>query len=333
MKPIDLCEAGALQPFVNCMQRRGLEVEHYLEQQWISPAQVDSGEGKIIKRQAWKMFEEVQRREGLDSLGFLDGDSFSVDDLGELGSILRQSSTLQDAIETFSRLIPSFAEGNTVWLERGPVISWLWCLTDGLDLETRVPDHFTIVVLSSVIRMVAGPDWRPEKIRFQSAATRTVDKISLVGDRECQFEQVGSAVAFKTELLASQMTCRSPLSSPASPGLQEGSPSRSLGETLRLVLSPRITDHSLPSAIEAAEILGVSRSTLSRTLLAEGSGYRKMIERIRFEIARELLKENCSLKEIAHELGYSGSNNFSRAFLRMSGFTPGEFRRRNLFDR
>ena len=91
MKPIDLCEAGALQPFVNCMQRRGLEVEHYLEQQWISPAQVDSGEGKIIKRQAWKMFEEVQRREGLD-------------------------------------------------------------------LEARVPDHFTIVVLSSVIRMAAGED-------------------------------------------------------------------------------------------------------------------------------------------------------------------------------
>ena len=331
MKPIDLCEAGALRPFVNCMQQRGLEVERYLEQQWISPAQVDAGEGKIIKRQAWKMFQEVQRREGLESLGFLEGDSFSVDDLGELGSILRQSPTLQDAIDTFSQLIPSFAEGNTVWLERGPVISWLCCRTDGLDLEARVPDHFTIVVLSSLIRMAAGPRWRPEKVRFQSAFTRAVDKVPLVGDLESQFEQVASAVAFRTELLARPIGDQTKLANPINTSLPGERPSRSLGETLRHVLLPRMTDRRFPSSAEAAEILGVSRSTLSRTLSAEGSSYRKMIERVRFEVALELLKDSCSLKEIAHELGYSGANNFSRAFLRMSGFTPGEFRKRHLF--
>lgn len=129
MKPIGLCEAGALQPFVSWMQHRGIEVDRYLEQQWISPEQVDTGEGKIIKRQAWRMFQEVQRREGLGTLGFLEGDPFSVDDLGELGSILRRSPTLLDAIETFAHLIPTFAEGNSVWLDRGNDLSWLCCHT------------------------------------------------------------------------------------------------------------------------------------------------------------------------------------------------------------
>ncbi|MEP4076301.1 hypothetical protein [Haloferula sp.] len=61
MSPIDLCEAGALQPFVRCMQRRGIDVDRYLEQQWIPPAQVDAGEGKIIKRQAWRMFLKTSK--------------------------------------------------------------------------------------------------------------------------------------------------------------------------------------------------------------------------------------------------------------------------------
>ncbi|MFK7852166.1 MAG: helix-turn-helix domain-containing protein [Akkermansiaceae bacterium] len=325
----NLCESGALQPFVACMQRRGIDAERYLEQQRIPPSQVDAGEGKIIKRQAWRLFQEVQRREGLDTLGFLDGDPFSVGDLGALGSLLRQSATLQDTIGTFSQLIPNFAEGNTVWFERGSDISWLCCRTDGLNSEDRVPDHFTIVVLSSVIRMVAGPDWRPEKLRFQSAVTRAIDKTSLVADLECEFGQPGSAVAFKTELLGTSIDRRVGLFDQlGSPPMDKGS-GRSVSETLQLVLSPHITHSRLPSSSEAAEILGISRSTLSRTLMNEGSSYQKIVDRVCFEAARVLIKGDYSIKEIANELGYSGSNNFVRAFKRISGFTPSEFRKRN----
>jgi len=309
------------------MQRRGIDADRYLESQRIPPAQVAAGEGKIIKRQAWRMFHEVQRREGLDSLGFLDGDPFGIDDLGELGSILRQSPTLNDAIETFARLIPSFAEGNTVRLVQGPEISWLYCHTDGLDPEARVPDHFTIVVLCAVIRMAAGPEWRPEKVHFQSAVTRASQRTPLVGDLESHFNQAGSAIAFRTELLAKPVAKAEKPNPRNLPSPQTGSPSRSLSETLRLFLSSRIIHHRLPTSAEAAEILGVSRSTLSRTLVSEGSSYRRTIERIRFENARELLKENHTIKEIAHGLGYSGPNNFIRAFKRINGTTPAEFRR------
>jgi AraC-like DNA-binding protein len=39
-----------------------------------------------------------------------------------------------------------------------------------------------------------------------------------------------------------------------------------------------------------------------------------------------------SVKEIAHELGYSGTNNFVRGFRRMTGMSPGEYRRQQSAD-
>ena len=77
-----------------------------------------------------------------------------------------------------------------------------------------------------------------------------------------------------------------------------------------------------------AEMLGVSRRTLLRGLKDEGITYQRLVERVRFDAARRMLKdESTSLKEIAFELGYSGTNNFGRAFLRLSGMTPLEYRR------
>ena len=84
----------------------------------------------------------------------------------------------------------------------------------------------------------------------------------------------------------------------------------------------------LYSSAEAAEILGVGRSTLFRALHAEGATYQLVMERVRLEKARKLLREPAlTIKEIAHAVGYSGPNNFVRAFRRLSGLTPGEFRK------
>ena len=47
-------------------------------------------------------------------------------------------------------------------------------------------------------------------------------------------------------------------------------------------------------------------------------------------LAREYLGDpDLKVEAIARHLGYSGSNNFVRAFRRMSGLTPSQFRRRD----
>ena len=68
-------------------------------------------------------------------------------------------------------------------------------------------------------------------------------------------------------------------------------------------------------------------------LREEGIGYRQVTDRVRFRRARELLADSgLSITGIAHGLGYSGPNNFTRAFRHMSSFTPDEYRRTGELD-
>jgi AraC-like DNA-binding protein len=70
-----------------------------------------------------------------------------------------------------------------------------------------------------------------------------------------------------------------------------------------------------------------SVSTLQRQLSAEGVTYRQVLEETRASLARELiLEQRYSLSQIAYLLGFADQANFSRAFKRWTGESPGRFR-------
>ena len=73
---------------------------------------------------------------------------------------------------------------------------------------------------------------------------------------------------------------------------------------------------------------GTSARTLHRRLRDEGQTYQEILDEIRFERAAELLsKSDASVKELAHELGFSGPNNFIRYFQRVAGVSPSAYRK------
>lgn len=72
-----------------------------------------------------------------------------------------------------------------------------------------------------------------------------------------------------------------------------------------------------------AEKLGMSVRTLRRRLKEEGTTYRRLMDEIRFGLAREYLAgTRLPVEEIAALLGYSEPGNFSHAFRRWSGQSP-----------
>jgi AraC-like DNA-binding protein len=71
----------------------------------------------------------------------------------------------------------------------------------------------------------------------------------------------------------------------------------------------------------------VSPRTLKRQLAGEGTSFSQIEDEERREKAMFLLGSPAlSLKEIADRLGYANLANFSRAFQRWTGHTPGEHR-------
>jgi AraC-like DNA-binding protein len=83
----------------------------------------------------------------------------------------------------------------------------------------------------------------------------------------------------------------------------------------------------LHSLDRVAAALHVSPRTLKRQLAAEGVSFSMLIEKEQRERAILLLRmPSLSIKDVAERLGYSNVANFSRAFQRWTGTTPGEHR-------
>jgi AraC-like DNA-binding protein len=84
------------------------------------------------------------------------------------------------------------------------------------------------------------------------------------------------------------------------------------------------------SAERVAKRLQMSRRTLTRKLLEQGTTFKGLLEEVRREIAeRALISEDVGIAEIAERLGFAESNAFHRAFKRWTGMTPSEFRQAN----
>ncbi len=80
----------------------------------------------------------------------------------------------------------------------------------------------------------------------------------------------------------------------------------------------------LPQLDALAEGLHMSPRTLKRRLQHRGTSYRMLADEVRGRASATLLLDrDMNLEAIAERLGYSSAANFSRAFRRWAGMTPG----------
>ena len=79
---------------------------------------------------------------------------------------------------------------------------------------------------------------------------------------------------------------------------------------------------------DLARRVNVSARTIDRHLKKEGLGFRELSDKVRFERACEMLcAEGASIVDVALRLGFSDAANFSRAFKRVIGVSPGEYQK------
>jgi AraC-like DNA-binding protein len=84
-----------------------------------------------------------------------------------------------------------------------------------------------------------------------------------------------------------------------------------------------------PSIRAVAGTLGMSTRTVQRRLGDAGVTYARVAAEARAALARHMLGDaTAKVADVAQTLGYSDAGHFSRAFLRWTGITPREFRRR-----
>ncbi len=115
-----------------------------------------------------------------------------------------------------------------------------------------------------------------------------------------------------------------------SPGSSHCSDDSDLAHKIISYISDNFTDESISLSAVALH-LGYDKNYISRVFHKTFStGFRETINSHRIDLAKKLLTvENQSITEIAYKCGFSTPRTFNRAFMKLCGTTPQQFKAKN----
>lgn len=176
------------------------------------------------------------------------------------------------------------------------------------------------------VRSIAGADWCPEEITLATRGTPPDAAHTALPNTRILLGQPHCSILVPIETLA--RPCRRP----AAPSVVSSETPAQLqtwtyGTGLREMLKPYMSDAPLDLA-ETAEMLGTTARTLQRRLDRDGMTFRQVLDEARYEIACDLLADRAmKIIDVSFATGYENPQHFTRAFRRLAGISPRDYRK------
>lgn len=168
------------------------------------------------------------------------------------------------------------------------------------------------VVSIHIVRRFAGPGWVPATIAFEARYTPGLDTQAFWPNTRFLSGQDASWVDVPVTYLSLPN-----LANEMPPGLPEDEAGPSGNEIIG----------GAPTIAEIAEMAGISVRSFQRKLSNLGLSYSGLLEAVRSENAAERLRNtDAKIIDVAFCSGYTDPAHFTRAFRRISGVTPRQFR-------
>jgi AraC-like DNA-binding protein len=323
MQIIPLVRAKYVYAYAAVLDRLGAPRRRLLDRVGLSERVLEDPETIIPARQAWAFIGSAAEKEGIDDLGLVAGD-ISIQAYGEFSERLLQAANLNQGLGAFCRLARceysradfyvSRSEAST-WFCRGPI--------DGDESEKKHVELLVLSMMIATVRLAAGQDWHPPVIFLQTQDTRRVEEHDLLSRSTIRFGNRVTAFEVPQRVLAQQL----PKPTPRRDGIGYDRLKHEFPHALHQVVGGMLVN-GIPKIRCVAEAVGGSVRTLQRRLSDMDTTFSAVVNAAQVRVASELLAQSdFSLTEIAHQLGYSDQANFTRAFYRWTGLSPGAYRR------
>ena len=326
---VPLFDARALAPLVSFMDRIGVRAETLLDGHRIPIELIEAG-GWVAKKQAYDFTLDVVQRTRCRETVFAAYVDFQLDHLGPIADAMRSCKTVKEALDVAIQLGSIAYEGSEFRLRIEGDTTWLSYSEPGAISggQPFIMD-MTLMVYYHLVRATVDHDWRPKRMRTRGSLVKRHGSVEFFEDCRTEVHPDYSALAFPTEFLSRRLPWPgSTTKFDATEAWQFGpEESESITDALYRLVASRFPYRKLPTLDQLSLLVGLSPATLKRQLASAGMTYGKLLDRIRYDVACDMLPiPNMTVREIAHELGYSGTNNFVRSFRRMTGTTPGQYR-------
>ncbi|MDI4234753.1 helix-turn-helix domain-containing protein [Bradyrhizobium sp. Arg237L] len=271
--------------------------------------------------------QAAQRSQGLTDFGFLASQRLQFCHLsGKLRASIGHSPTLFTALQQLCKWAPLEDTKLQMWLARHDDHIRICSRLGGTEgLRHLEHSHWLQNVLSiHIVRQFVGPGWMPATIAFEARYKPSRETKAFWPHTRFLSDQDASWIDVPVSLLSLPKLANEHLPNP--PEDESGPSGNDMINSLRLML-PSYLDEGAPTVAEMADMAGMSLRSFQRKLSGAGLTYSDLLDRARFEYAAKLLRSTeAKIIDIALSSGYADPSHFARAFRRISGVTPREFR-------
>jgi AraC-like DNA-binding protein len=294
----------------------------------LAPGALDRPQDRIPYGALGCLLEEAARQTHHPQLALVAGRMCRLEDLGDLGEIVRHSDTVASALEALVAYQHLHGEGGLLYLARRGAIAEVGYAIyyPGVEGASHIYDYM-LAALHNVLRELCGCKWLPSEVFLPHARPDNVSNYRLLFKTQPHFDADVCALRFPAYWLDQRVetasTTRRATSIVRALRCQRPDFLQRVFRALRHALIKGRT-----SGDEVAQMLSMHRRTLNRRLRANGATFQSALDEVRLEVARQLLCEsNATLDDIAATLGYAGVSGFMRRYKQRTGMTPASARR------
>lgn len=324
-----------LVPFFRFLDEIGAPLERGVEQAKLPPRVIHVPDCYAPTESVWAFIGTMARKESIDDLGLRVAYFGGLQLLGHgLSTQVDEAPTLLAGIDNFCRVIHRESSEMACWLaeDQDEARFHLHKTFEPGVLGYRQTEWLGLIAMLTAIQVFAGPRWQPTRIALRSKGPVPRLAHELFPDTQFLVGQPNIYIAFPRSTLSlgrARQNGDSRFERPRPPffSFTDQEPPGDFAHRLRLCLTPYLFDGH-PDIHLAADLVDTSARTLQRRLAKLGMTYSAVIDGARFELSTRMLADtDTTVADVAYAAGYSDPSHFARAFRRLAGVSPREYRR------
>lgn len=278
-----------------------------------------------------RLLAECERASGKSEFGLMVGRRFTLDNLGLLGEVMRNSSTVGDALRALHTHLHFDDRGAVPVLlrpEPGTLLLGYLILHPPVAGSAQLLDA-VMAVANRIMRELCGPGWRLRRIQFSHRQPDNTAAYRELFGRVVHFDAEFSALCFDADWLERRVMGADPRrldQLESSLRQRRGRFSISFTEEVECILHGLLVAGN-PRSANVARALVCSERSLRLKLQREGTTLQRLLHAARCERACHLLRNTeLPVSQIATAMCYADPAVFARAFHGWTGVSPRQWR-------
>lgn len=324
----------ATKALLEVCSRRGINAADLLANAKLNPALFEKFNGRIPIDKKRIVWEEAQRRTGDEHIGLFAAETVPFGGYGIFDYLLFASSTFGEFLERtsrFYRLINANAELRLQTHKDLLLIEVHNRMISSAKLHGLSAEYAFAVILLR-LRLAIGNNLKPEKVCLTYSSPANVAAQHRIFHSPLKFNYPANRLIFRRDVFnvplpQADSALAEMLEHHAQRLLKQLPAEHDITGEVREVLLRTLRSGSI-SLNATAKCLAMSGRSLQRKLNGQGTSYRELLDKIRYELALDYISRKVGVEEITYQLGFSETSAFYRAFKRWSENNSDDFLKR-----